>query len=101
MEPGVWKYYAPCRQCLYPRGSVCGTFSGGELSASESQRNGVGDAVPTHELTDGVKSSIGLILRFILLLSEAYRVTEPEKKRHGHNVQYPPIPCKPLELIHG
>lgn len=33
--------------------------------------------------------------------SEVYRVTEPEEKRHGHNVQYPPVSCKPLELIHG
>ena len=44
------------------------------------------------------KRGIGLT---ILLLSKVYRVTEPEKKRHGHNVQYPPVSCKPLELIHG
>jgi hypothetical protein len=37
----------------------------------------------------------------ILLPSEAYRVTEPEEKRHRHNVQYPPVSRKPLELFHG
>ena len=30
-------------------------------------------------------------LVMILLLSEVYRMTEPEEKRHGHNVQYPPV----------
>jgi hypothetical protein len=33
--------------------------------------------------------------------SKAYRVTEPEEKCHGHNVQDPPVSGKPLELIHG
>jgi hypothetical protein len=37
----------------------------------------------------------------ILFFSEVYRVTEPEEKRHGHNVQYPPVSGKPPELIHG
>jgi hypothetical protein len=41
------------------------------------------------------------ILHFILFLSEVYRVTEPEEKSHGHNVQHPPVSCKPLEFIHG
>jgi hypothetical protein len=38
---------------------------------------------------------------FILPLSEVDRVTEPEEERHGHNVQYPPVSGKPLELFHG
>jgi hypothetical protein len=44
---------------------------------------------------------MGLILHFILLSSEVDRVTEPEEKHHGRNVQDPPVSCKPLELIHG
>jgi hypothetical protein len=32
---------------------------------------------------------------------EVYRMTEPEEKRHSHNVQNPPVSRKPLELIHG
>jgi hypothetical protein len=40
-------------------------------------------------------------LAVILIRSEADRVAEPEEKRHGHNVQYPPVSRKPLELIHG
>jgi hypothetical protein len=47
------------------------------------------------------KINAQLILHLILLLSEVYRVTEPEEKRHGHDVQNPPVSCKPLELIHG
>ncbi len=49
----------------------------------------------------GVKRCNGLILRFILPFSEVDRVTEPEEEHHGHNVQNPPVSCKPLELIHG
>jgi len=45
------------------------------------------------------KQFVGQVIR--LLLSEVYCVTEPEEKHHGHNVQYPPVSCKPLELIHG
>jgi len=30
-----------------------------------------------------------------------YRVSEPEEKHHGRNVQNPPVSGKPLELIHG
>jgi len=30
-----------------------------------------------------------------------YRVAEPEEKRHGQNVQHPPVSGKPFELIHG
>jgi hypothetical protein len=33
--------------------------------------------------------------------SEADRMSKPEEKRHGHNVQYPPVSRKPLELVHG
>jgi len=44
---------------------------------------------------------LGLILPFILLFSEVNRMTKPEEKCHGHNVQNPPVSCKPLELIHG
>jgi len=41
------------------------------------------------------------ILPFILLFLEMYRVAEPKEKRHGQNVQHPPVSCKPFELIHG
>jgi len=44
---------------------------------------------------------MGPVLPFISLLSEVYRVAEPEEKRHGRNMQDPPVSCKPLELIHG
>jgi hypothetical protein len=30
----------------------------------------------------------------ILFFSEVYRVAEPEEKRHGHNVQDPPVSSK-------
>jgi hypothetical protein len=33
--------------------------------------------------------------------SEVDRMAKPEKERNGQNVQYPPVPRKPRELIHS
>jgi hypothetical protein len=49
----------------------------------------------------GAREDASALPYFMLQFSEVYRVTEPEEKRHGHNVQDPPVSRKPLKLIHG
>jgi hypothetical protein len=49
----------------------------------------------------GLDGCTGNLELSISVFSEAYRVTAPEGKRRGHDVQDPPASGKPLESFHN